>query len=123
MPQHDGMHNPCDAIVVLGAAVWPGEQFSPTPRRRTAHTVHCQHGWATALVVTDRYHLPRTLLAFRSLGIYPLGSIPQGSRYSRRRWKRWYYPIREGLPYVWYILLIVLCRAQRLSCLSCLTNR
>jgi uncharacterized SAM-binding protein YcdF (DUF218 family) len=71
-----------------------------------------QHGWSTALVVTDRYHLPRALLTFRNLGVQALGSAPPGSRYSRRRWKRWYYPIREMLAYVWYILLIMRLKAR-----------
>jgi uncharacterized SAM-binding protein YcdF (DUF218 family) len=82
-----------------------------------------QHGWSTALVVTDRYHLPRALLTFRSLGIQALGSAPPHSRYSRWRWKRWYYPIREVLAYVWYIVLIVRLKVRRLGRLSCLTHR
>ncbi|MEM8645512.1 MAG: YdcF family protein [Pseudomonadota bacterium] len=34
--------HPYDAIVVLGAAVWPGEQPSPSLKRRTLHAVE-QH--------------------------------------------------------------------------------
>ncbi|HEY7492510.1 MAG TPA: YdcF family protein [Candidatus Tectomicrobia bacterium] len=183
MPQPTSLPPPCDVIIVLGAAVWPGEQPSPALRWRTAHAVHLlragrgrmlldsgglgkhppaeaslmqqlaleagvpaacvlvedqatstfqsaiyctrilhQHDWSTALVVTDRYHLPRALLTFRSLGIQVLGSAPPRSRYSRRRWKRWYYPIREILAYIWYILLIVRLKVQHLGHASCLTH-
>src|SRR5437764_7046960 len=42
-----------DVIVVLGAAVWPGEQPSPALRRRVLHAVDLlQHGYATHLLVT-----------------------------------------------------------------------
>jgi uncharacterized SAM-binding protein YcdF (DUF218 family) len=73
-----------------------------------------QHGWSTALIVTDRYHLPRALLMFRSLGIRVLGSAPQGGRYSRRLWKTWYYRVREVLAFAWYVLLIMALKLQRL---------
>jgi vancomycin permeability regulator SanA len=42
-----------DVIVVLGAAVWPGGQPSPTLQRRTLHAVDLlQRGYATYLLVT-----------------------------------------------------------------------
>jgi uncharacterized SAM-binding protein YcdF (DUF218 family) len=66
-----------------------------------------QHGWSTALIVTDRYHLPRTLLVFRSCGIQAYGSPPQGRRYARKRWKRWYYRVREAFALVWYVCLVL----------------
>jgi uncharacterized SAM-binding protein YcdF (DUF218 family) len=66
-----------------------------------------QHGWSTALIVTDRYHLPRALLVFRSCGIQAYGSPPQGRRYSRKRWKRWYYRVREAFALVWYVCLVL----------------
>jgi uncharacterized SAM-binding protein YcdF (DUF218 family) len=69
---------------------------------------HCtrmlrQHGWSTALIVTDCYHLPRAVLTFRSFGMQVRGSAPPGRPYSRRRWKRWYYRLREVLASVWYL--------------------
>jgi uncharacterized SAM-binding protein YcdF (DUF218 family) len=66
-----------------------------------------QHGWSTALIVTDRYHLPRALMVFRGLGIRVLGSAPEDGRYSRRLWKTWYYRVREVLAFAWYVLLIM----------------
>jgi len=152
-----------DAIVVLGAAVWPGGQPSPTLQRRVMHAVdllqrgyaayllvtggvgkhppteaevmqrlavahgiprRCvlreeqatstlesamlccdmlrQRGWSRVLVVTDRYHLPRALLAFRSCGIRAVGRAAPGEP-ARRLRRRWYYYLREGLALLWYL--------------------
>jgi uncharacterized SAM-binding protein YcdF (DUF218 family) len=66
-----------------------------------------QHGWSTALIVTDRYHLRRALFVFRSLGIQAIGSAPPGHLYSRRRWKRWHYRVREVFALGWYVLLVL----------------
>ena len=74
-----------------------------------------QHGWSSALIVTDRYHLPRALLVFRSLGIRALGSAPTGSRYSRRLWKECYYRLREILAFAWYAVLSLGLRLRRLG--------
>ena len=42
-----------DAIVVLGAAVWPGGQPSPALQRRVMHAVDLlQQGYAAYLLVT-----------------------------------------------------------------------
>src|SRR5215467_5275333 len=42
-----------DVIVVLGAAVWPGEQPSPALQRRVLHAVDLlQRGYAAYLLVT-----------------------------------------------------------------------
>jgi uncharacterized SAM-binding protein YcdF (DUF218 family) len=152
-----------DVIVVLGAAVWPGGQPSPTLQRRVMHAVdlmqqgyaayllvtggmgqyppteaevmqrlavaqglssQCvlreeratstfesallccdilqQHGWSRVLVVTDRYHLPRALLAFRSCGIRAVGSATAGKP-ARRLRQRWHYYLREWLALPWYL--------------------
>jgi uncharacterized SAM-binding protein YcdF (DUF218 family) len=80
---------------------------------RCAPILH-QQGWSTALIVTDRYHLPRALLVFRCLGILAIGSAPQGRLYSRKRWKRWYYRIREGCALAWYVVLVSGLYVQRL---------
>jgi uncharacterized SAM-binding protein YcdF (DUF218 family) len=73
----------------------------------------CQHGWGTVLVVTDRYHLPRTLLTFRSLGLQAQGSAPATAA-CRPHWQQWYYRLREGLACLWYTLRIVAWKARRL---------
>src|SRR3990172_11669873 len=45
-------------------------------------------GWRQVLLVTDRYHLPRALIAFRSYGVHARGSVPTDSRGATPRW-RW----------------------------------
>lgn len=82
--------------------------------------VHCrcilrQHGWSTALLVTDRYHLPRALLTFRSLGVSVRGSAPPGGAASRRRWKRWYARCREVPACAWYVARIVAWKLRHLG--------
>lgn len=39
-----------------------------------------QHGWSRAMVVSDGYHLPRALFAFRLFGIVAAGSAPDAAR-------------------------------------------
>lgn len=65
-----------------------------------------QHGWSTALIVTDRIHLRRSLLTFRRLGIHATGSSPPGVPYSRKPWKRWRYRVREKLAFAWYLIVL-----------------
>lgn len=71
-----------------------------------------QHGWSTALIVTDRYHLPRSLCTFRCLGrrwgMTVIGSAVQGHAASRRRWRRWRWHAREICAWGWYLLQISL---------------
>ena len=73
-----------------------------------------QRGWSHALVVTDRYHLPRALLAFWSCGLRAVGSAAPGKP-ARRLWRRWYYYSREALALLWYFVraLPVLLRRRR----------
>jgi uncharacterized SAM-binding protein YcdF (DUF218 family) len=83
--------------------------------------LHCmqimgQHGWSTALIVTDRYHLPRSLWTFRCLGrrwgVRVIGSAVQGHPASRRRWRRWQWYARELCAWVWYVGQINLWKAS-----------
>ena len=72
-----------------------------------------QHGWSTALIITDRYHLPRAVLTFRGLGVQAYGSAPPGGALARhRRW--WYTHLREAPACVWYLARIVAWQARRL---------
>jgi uncharacterized SAM-binding protein YcdF (DUF218 family) len=80
---------------------------------RSCHILS-QHGWSTALVVTDRYHLPRALLVFRSLGIQACGSAPKGRPYARKRWQRWYSRGREVFALAWYVVRVLGLKMRRL---------
>lgn len=107
-----GKYPPTEAEVMEGLAVAHG-----IPRRRVLREEQAtstfesamlcgamlrQRGWSRVLVVTDRYHLPRTLLAFRSCGIRAVGSAAPGKP-ARRLRQRWYYYLREGLAFLWYL--------------------
>jgi uncharacterized SAM-binding protein YcdF (DUF218 family) len=118
-----GAHPPAEAQVMrqlaLDAGVQPAQILVEDQATSTFQSaVYCarilrQHGWSTALVVTDRYHLPRALLVFRGLGIRALGSAPRHGRYSQRLWKRWYYRAREVLAFAWYVLLVIAQKVRR----------
>jgi vancomycin permeability regulator SanA len=71
-----------------------------------------QRGWSRVLVVTDRYHLPRALFAFRSCGLRAAGSAAPGKP-ARRLWRRGYYYLREGLACLWYLVRAVPVLLQR----------
>lgn len=71
-----------------------------------------QRGWWRVLVVTDRYHLPRALFAFRSCGLRAVGSAAPGKP-ARRLRRRWYYYLREGLAFLWYLVRAVPVLLQR----------
>jgi uncharacterized SAM-binding protein YcdF (DUF218 family) len=112
-----GKYPPAEAHVMRQLAVDAGvpeaciliedQATSTFQSARQCAAILRQHGWSTALIVTDRYHLPRALLVFRSCGLEAYGHAPPGHRYSRKRWKRWYYRGREVCALVWYVCLVV----------------
>ena len=65
-----------------------------------------QRGWSRVLLVTDRSHLPRALLAFRSCGIRAVGRAAPGKP-ARHLRQRWYDYLREGLALLWYLGRVV----------------
>ncbi len=71
-----------------------------------------QHGWSRVLLVTDRYHLLRALLAFRGFGVRAAGSAVPGKP-ARRRWKRCATYAREGCALVWYLFRLLPILLQR----------
>ena len=111
-----GKYPPAEAVVMQRLAVAHGippqhilceDQATST----FASALRCcdilrQRGWSRVLVVTDRYHLPRTLFAFWSCGLHAVGSAAPGKP-SRRLRRRWYYYLREGLALPWYLVRAV----------------
>ena len=111
-----GKYPPAEAVVMQSLAVAHGippqhilceDQATST----FASALRCcdilrQRGWSRVLVVTDRYHLPRTLFAFWSCGLHAVGSAAPGKP-SRRLRRRWYYYLREGLALPWYLVRAV----------------
>jgi len=68
-------------------------------------------GWQRALVVTDRYHLPRTLSLFYCFGIRARGSAPAAA--SGERYGSWMI-LRELLAVPWNLLRLALRKIRRL---------
>lgn len=71
-----------------------------------------RRNWLTVLIVTDRYHLFRTLMAFQAVGIKATGSFP-ATREAGTVWWRWYFRyVREGIAVLWYLVRIVALQMQ-----------
>lgn len=65
-----------------------------------------QRGWSSPVVVSDRVHLPRALLAFRGAGVRAAGAgVRSGWRGGPFRTKL-HYMIYEMAGFVWYVALI-----------------
>lgn len=120
-----GQHPPTEGEVMRQVAIEAGVPAAQILVEQQATStlesaIYCtriirQHGWSTALIVTDRYHLPRALLAFQSFGLQVSGSAAGGRYVSRRWWKAWYAWGREVVAYGWYLLLILTGKAHRLD--------
>ncbi|UCH20855.1 MAG: YdcF family protein [Deltaproteobacteria bacterium] len=62
--------------------------------------------WSKATIVTDGFHLKRSLLAFRHFGISAIGSSPVDRDDNRAGWRWWYQRGKEVLALVWYLIRI-----------------
>ncbi|HNB91150.1 MAG TPA: YdcF family protein, partial [Plasticicumulans sp.] len=82
---------PAQCIVEEDCArnTWQNAQFSAALLRR--------HGWRTALLVTERYHLPRARLACRLNGLPVVAVSGPGHPPGRGRGRRLALALREGL--------------------------
>ena len=116
-----GKHPPHEAYLMrdLALARDVPAQFIVVEDRATStfeSGVYCapifaQHGWATALIVTDGYHLPRAVLTFRSFGVRAVGSA--APHRWRSSWKRLWAHGREVVAYLWYCWLMLARRFRR----------
>jgi len=156
---------PADVILVLGSAVWPNEQPSPSLRARTekaielyeegyathlllsgglgrwppeeaevmcrlaeaagvpqeamildqeahstwesitrAREIMDQEGWETAIVVSDPFHITRSLLMARDAGIVGYGAPALDSPTYTIPSRRVFYTSREVLAVWWYLV-------------------
>jgi uncharacterized SAM-binding protein YcdF (DUF218 family) len=157
-----------DAVIVLGAAVWPGGVASPTLRRRTRHgaalvvagrapvliltgglgknppaeaivmrdiaveegvsvesiivedrasntvqsgrlcaAIMRSRGWSRALIVTDDFHMPRTLLIFRWFGVEAAASTAPGARQGSGTARWAFYGLRELVALPWTLVRLI----------------
>lgn len=71
-----------------------------------------QYGWSAALIVTDRYHLPRALLTFRSLGMRVSGAATIPCRRPLRQRAFCVAWGREIVALPWYVVKLMLWKVQ-----------
>jgi uncharacterized SAM-binding protein YcdF (DUF218 family) len=74
-----------------------------------------QHGWWSALIVSDRYHLPRAVFTFRCLGVAAMGHAVERQRPAMRLRHRLWVTSREIVACVWYGVKIALWKMRRRS--------
>jgi len=65
-----------------------------------------RNGWSTALLVTDRYHMIRSTILFRLCGVKVSCSPAQYREFGPKRWKWWYWHLRELLALPWSLVRI-----------------
>jgi|WetSurMetagenome_2_1015567.scaffolds.fasta_scaffold554920_2 uncharacterized SAM-binding protein YcdF (DUF218 family) len=65
-----------------------------------------ENGWKKAIVVTDSYHLFRSLFAFRQMGVDVEGNSPTTGRGVTAKGRWMFYHLREIIALPWYLLLI-----------------
>ncbi len=74
-----------------------------------------ERGWTRALVVTDRFHLPRALFAFRCFGIKATGSSP-AQYWGKATFKRKVRLVaREAMGLVAYAAFFLFGQAKRIA--------
>jgi len=156
---------PADVIIVLGSAVWPNEQPSPSLRARTERAIELyrdgyashlilsgglgrhppeeaevmrrlaveagipdevlvldeearstreslvrgreimqQGGWDTAIIVSDPFHIKRSLLIAEDIGITAYGSPALDNPTYTVPARRFYYTSREVVALWWYLV-------------------
>lgn len=112
-----GRHPPAEAEVMRRIALEAGIDLTrievETSSRNTLENVvnsaaiMSDRGWKSAILVSDRIHLPRAMLVFRSLGIkvLPRGVSGAWRQGPFRRW--WHYPLYEMTAFFWYLGLIL----------------
>ena len=72
-----------------------------------------KNNWKTALIVTDKYHLFRSLMLFRQFGIRVEGSATDGSRIEMGRSRWWHMIFRELCAIPWNIIRTLIHRSKR----------
>ena len=60
-----------------------------------------EKGWSTAFVVSDRYHLFRSVFLFRRLGVEAAGSAPKNGKPQMGPWRLRYAILREWIAFPW----------------------
>lgn len=120
-----GRHPPAEAEVMrqlaISAGIDPGRiavesaSHSTLENALNSAKIMAEREWHSALLVSDRLHLPRAVLAFRAAGVKAHASGVKGAwrKGPFRRW--WQYPIYEVTAFLWYLCLILLGRHRQES--------
>lgn len=106
-----GRHPPSEASVMRAVAERAGIEparllveeraTSTLESARECARIIAARGWTRVLVVTDRYHLTRSLMAFRHFGVAARGSAPP-DRGDVARWRWLLLQLRELVAIPWY---------------------
>ncbi len=112
-----GQHPPSEASVMRDVATRAGvaaprlllEESATTTLEsaRACARIIAAHGWTRVVVVTDRYHLARSLLAFRHFGVSARGSAPP-DRGDTAEWRWLLLHLRELVAIPWYLVRLPL---------------
>jgi SanA protein len=104
----------CEAIVMRQLAVDCGVPDADIITEELSidtmeNAVNCsiiikENGWRKAIIVTDSYHLFRSLFVFRQLGIDVEGKSPTEGRGVTARSEWIFYHIREFVAFPWYMV-------------------
>ncbi len=96
----------CGRAVTLGVPPWATllEQRATSTEENALYSAAemQRHGWHTAVLVTDGYHLYRAALAFEHEGITVYPSPAQATAGPMSPLERWPREAREVLALVWY---------------------
>ena len=111
-----GKHPPSEAIVMQAVAEKEGvEEEKMVLEEKATSTyesaLNCikimrDRNWSTAIIVSDSYHVFRSVFLFRLLGVKAVGSSAPGGRESNPTWKWLYYHLREIAAIPWYLILV-----------------
>ncbi|HHP7234453.1 MAG TPA: YdcF family protein [Desulfobacterales bacterium] len=112
-----GRHPPSEARVMQAVAcshgIDPGQMVLEESSRSTLDSAEAcadiirSAGWRQAWIVTDRYHLPRSLFLFQCFGIRAQGSAPAVSATASGGWHWRWMILRECLAVPWNLLRLV----------------
>ena len=108
-----GRHPPSEASVMRTIAECAGidpsrllleeRATSTLESARDCARIITARGWTRVIVVSDRYHLARALMAFRHFGVAARGSAPPG-RGDTAEWRWLLLHLRELVAIPWYMV-------------------
>jgi vancomycin permeability regulator SanA len=112
-----GKHPPAEAVVMRSIALHEGvpeegivvEVESKTTFESMLNCIDIMSasGWHRAIIVTDTFHIPRSVFIFRAFNINAWGSAAIEGRAATPQWKWAYYWMRELAALPWYACLVI----------------